>query len=62
MANGIQENDIALKVSLGIKERLEAGYDDVQILLSKSTDLFIELRDRTAKANASCADILIHPL
>lgn len=59
VANGIQEKDIALKVSLGIKERLEAGYEDVQVFLSRSTDVFLELRDRTAKANAAGADILV---
>lgn len=59
VANGIQEKDIALKVSLGIKERLEVAYEDVQVLLSRSTDVFMELRDRTAKANAAGADILV---
>lgn len=59
VANGIQEKDIALKVSLGIKARLEAAYEDVQVLLSRSTDVFLELRDRTAKANAAGADILV---
>ncbi|OMF04048.1 N-acetylmuramoyl-L-alanine amidase [Paenibacillus amylolyticus] len=59
VANGIQEKDIALKVSLGIKERLEVAYEDVQVLLSRSTDVFLELRDRTAKANAAGADILV---
>lgn len=59
VANGIQEKDIALKVSLGIKEGLEAGYEDVQVLLSRSTDVFLELRDRTTKANAAGADILV---
>ncbi|NUU74785.1 N-acetylmuramoyl-L-alanine amidase [Paenibacillus xylanilyticus] len=59
VANGIQEKDIALKVSLGIKERLESRYDNVQVLLSRSTDVFLELRDRTNKANAAGADILV---
>ncbi|RPK29996.1 N-acetylmuramoyl-L-alanine amidase [Paenibacillus xylanexedens] len=59
VANGIQEKDIALKVSLGIKERLESLYEDVQVLLSRSTDIFLELRNRTAKANAAGADILV---
>ncbi|WP_128102776.1 N-acetylmuramoyl-L-alanine amidase [Paenibacillus sp. DCT19] len=59
VGHGIQEKDIALKVSLGIKERLEAAYADVQVLLSRSTDVFLELRDRTAKANAAGADILV---
>ncbi|PAD31884.1 N-acetylmuramoyl-L-alanine amidase [Paenibacillus sp. 7523-1] len=59
VANGIQEKDVALKVSLGIKERLEEGYEDVQVLLSRSTDIFLELKDRTNKANAAGADILV---
>ncbi|QOS77963.1 N-acetylmuramoyl-L-alanine amidase [Paenibacillus sp. JNUCC31] len=59
VANGIQEKDIALKVSLGIKQRLEAVYEDVQVLLSRSTDVFLELRDRTSKANAAGADLLV---
>lgn len=59
VANGIQEKDIALKVALGIKERLETEYEDVQVLLSRSTDLFLELKERTSKANAAGADILV---
>ncbi|WP_339787041.1 N-acetylmuramoyl-L-alanine amidase [Paenibacillus sp. FSL R7-0313] len=59
VANGIQEKDITLKVSFGIKQRLEADYEKVQVLLSRSTDVFLELKERTAKANASGADILV---
>lgn len=59
VGNGIQEKDIALTVSLGIKQRLEAGYQHVQVLLSRSTDIFLELRDRTTMANRAGADILI---
>ncbi|PRA08892.1 MULTISPECIES: N-acetylmuramoyl-L-alanine amidase [unclassified Paenibacillus] len=59
VANGVLEKDIALKVSLGIKDRLESLYEDVQVLLSRSTDVFLDLRDRTAKANAAGADILV---
>ncbi|MEK4276463.1 N-acetylmuramoyl-L-alanine amidase [Paenibacillus sp. FSL R7-0026] len=59
VANGVLEKDIALKVSLGIKERLESGYENVQVLLSRSSDVFLELRDRTSRANAAGADILV---
>lgn len=59
VAYGLQEKDIALKVSLGIKERLESDYEDVQVLLSRSTDVFLELKERTSKANAAGADILV---
>ncbi|WP_127539402.1 N-acetylmuramoyl-L-alanine amidase [Paenibacillus illinoisensis] len=59
VAYGLQEKDVALKVSLGIKERMEAAYENVQVLLSRSTDVFLELRERTSKANAAGADLLV---
>ncbi|MEK4113211.1 N-acetylmuramoyl-L-alanine amidase [Paenibacillus sp. FSL M7-1414] len=59
VGNGVQEKDIALKVSLGIKDRLEAEYENVQVLLSRSTDVFLELKERTSKANTAGADILV---
>ncbi|MFD3258164.1 N-acetylmuramoyl-L-alanine amidase [Paenibacillus lentus] len=59
VGNGLQEKDIALAVSLGVKERLESQYDGIQVLLSRSTDVFLELKDRTNKANAAGADILV---
>ncbi|WP_339241433.1 N-acetylmuramoyl-L-alanine amidase [Paenibacillus sp. FSL R5-0517] len=59
VGNGLQEKDIALKVSLGIKARLESAYEDVQVLLSRSTDVFLELKERTVKANAAGTDILV---
>ncbi|MGP3787138.1 N-acetylmuramoyl-L-alanine amidase [Paenibacillus sp. 1A_MP2] len=46
-------------MSLGIKERLEADYENVQVLLTRSTDVFLELKERTSKANAAGADILV---
>lgn len=58
-ANGLQEKDIALAVSLAIKARLESAYEEVQVLLSRNTDVFLELSDRTNKANAAGADLLI---
>ncbi|MGX1832383.1 N-acetylmuramoyl-L-alanine amidase [Paenibacillus taichungensis] len=59
VANGIQEKDIVLKVSIGIKNRLEADYENVQVLLSRSTDVFLELKERTTKSNAAGADLLV---
>ncbi|GIO33978.1 MULTISPECIES: N-acetylmuramoyl-L-alanine amidase [Paenibacillus] len=57
--NGLKEKDVVLELSLAIKKRLESEYEDVQALLSRSTDVFVELQDRTDKANAAGADILI---
>lgn len=58
-ANGLKEKDIVLAVSLEIKKRLEANYDGVQVLLSRSTDVFLELKERTDLANKAGADILV---
>lgn len=58
-ANGLKEKEIVLSVSLEIKKRLEAGYEGVQVLLSRSTDIFLELKERTYLANKAGADILV---
>ena len=57
--NGLQEKDIVLALSLAVKKRLEAEYDGVQVYLSRSSDVFLELAERTKKANAAGADILV---
>ncbi|MFD3258219.1 N-acetylmuramoyl-L-alanine amidase [Paenibacillus lentus] len=59
VGNGLQEKDIALAVSLGVKQRLESQYVGVQVLLSRSTDVFLELKDRTNKAKPAGADLLV---
>lgn len=58
-ANGVKEKDIVLTVSLAIKRKLESDYEGVQVLLTRSTDVFLELKDRTNKANAAGADLLV---
>lgn len=58
-ANGLKEKNIVLAVSLGAKKRLEAEYEGVQVMLSRSTDVFVELADRTNAANRAGADILV---
>ena len=57
--NGLKEKDVVLALSLAIKKQMESEYEEVQVLLSRSTDVFVELRDRTGKANAASADILV---
>lgn len=57
--NGLQEKDIVLIVTLGVKQRLEAEYEGVQVQLSRSTDVFLELKERTNAANKAGADLLV---
>ncbi|BAB05014.1 peptidoglycan-binding protein [Halalkalibacterium halodurans] len=57
VGNGLREKDIALAISLYQKEALEdAGYS---VMLSRSTDRFLSLKERTDKANAWGADLFI---
>ncbi|OME86540.1 MULTISPECIES: N-acetylmuramoyl-L-alanine amidase [Paenibacillus] len=57
--NGLQEKDIVLTVSLGVKKHLESEYEGVKAHLTRSTDVFHELKDRTNAANKAGADILV---
>ncbi|CAH1054030.1 N-acetylmuramoyl-L-alanine amidase [Paenibacillus pseudetheri] len=59
VANGLKEKDIALAVSLEIKKRLEANYDGVQVLLSRSSDVYLELKERTDLANKAGVDATV---
>lgn len=57
--HGLREKDIVLSMSLGVKKRLEAEYNGVQVLLSRSTDVYPTLNERTGAANQAGADILV---
>lgn len=59
VANGLKEKDITLRISLAIKQRLESQYTDVKVLLSRSADTDMTLKERTDKANKAGASILI---
>lgn len=49
--NGIQEKDIVLQIALATKSYLDKNYKDIKVELTRTTDVFIELQDRSAKAN-----------
>lgn len=57
--NGLREKDIVLTLSLEIKKQLERDYDGVQVELSRSKDVFLELKERTDAANKAGADLLV---
>lgn len=59
VGNGLKEKDIALTVSLGVKQCLEAEYEGVKVQLTRSTDVFLELKERTDAANKVGADLLV---
>ncbi|GAC43368.1 N-acetylmuramoyl-L-alanine amidase, partial [Paenibacillus popilliae] len=57
--NGVVEKDIALQVATEAARRLEKEYEGVQCLLSRYMDCYLTLQERTDRANATGADILI---
>jgi len=56
---GVVEKNIALHVAVEMAKQLERDYMDVKCFLSRSSDVFLELRERTSKANAAGADVLV---
>ncbi|EHQ62305.1 cell wall hydrolase/autolysin [Paenibacillus dendritiformis C454] len=57
--NGVVEKNIALQVATEAAKRLEQEYEGVQCLLSRSTDSYLSLKERTDKANAAGAHLLV---
>lgn len=57
--NGVVEKDIALRVAVEAAKRLERDYEGVQCLLSRSSDVYLTLKERTDKANAAGVALLI---
>jgi N-acetylmuramoyl-L-alanine amidase len=57
-ASGLQEKDVVLAIGLKLRERLkeELGLD---VVMTRSTDVFIPLEERTAIANKVNADLFI---
>lgn len=56
---GVVEKDIALRISLEISKRIERDYEGVQCYLSRSSDVFLELSERTTRANVAGANVLV---
>lgn len=57
LGNGLQEKDIALSVSLKLGEILKRH--NVEVVYSRTTDVFLELSERTNLANKANADIFV---
>jgi len=57
-SNGIQEKDVVLAIGLNLRDRLkdELGVD---VVMTRSTDIFIPLEERTAIANKVNADLFV---
>jgi N-acetylmuramoyl-L-alanine amidase len=56
--NGIKEKDIVLEITKRIKAGLEQ-YENTEILMTRETDIFLSLDERTRRANNANADIFV---
>lgn len=54
-----REKDINLAVALKLGEQLKKTFDDVKVVYTRSTDTFVELRNRVKKATDAKADLMI---
>ncbi|MCY8408953.1 N-acetylmuramoyl-L-alanine amidase [Bacillus haynesii] len=56
---GLQEKDVVLKIVKYAKSYLEANYKNVQVKLTRSTDIFYGLSKRASMANQWGADLFV---
>jgi N-acetylmuramoyl-L-alanine amidase len=55
----IKEKDVALAISLKLGEYIKQNLPDVKVIYTRTTDVDVELRDRTRIANENQADLFI---
>ncbi len=53
------ESDLALDVALKVREYIQKYYSNVEVIMTRETDVFLELRERTRIANKAKADLFI---
>ncbi|HUP35460.1 MAG TPA: N-acetylmuramoyl-L-alanine amidase [Candidatus Limnocylindria bacterium] len=56
--NGVQEKDVVLDVTRRVAKKVEAGLG-VKVVMSRDSDVFVPLRDRTNFANKQRADLFV---
>ncbi len=53
------ESDIALDVSLKVRDYIKQYYPSVEVIMTRDTDVFLKLHERTKIANEAKADLFI---
>ncbi|MCQ2340606.1 MAG: N-acetylmuramoyl-L-alanine amidase [Paludibacteraceae bacterium] len=57
--NGVKEKDLNLDVSLRLASKLRTQFPDIQVLLTRSTDVFLPLQQRADFVNQHNANLFI---
>lgn len=58
-ANGMREKDLVLDVGRRLRAYIKTYYPDVEVIMTRDTDRFVALEERTAIANSRGADLFI---
>ncbi|HXG65346.1 MAG TPA: N-acetylmuramoyl-L-alanine amidase [Blastocatellia bacterium] len=58
-SGGMREKDLVLDVARRLRAYIKRHYPDIQVILTRETDRFIALEERTAIANSRHADLFI---
>ena len=54
-----QEKDLALDISLKLRDKIKKGYPSVKVLMTRDSDVFVPLDERADLANDNNADLFI---
>jgi N-acetylmuramoyl-L-alanine amidase len=58
-ASGMREKDLVLDVGRRLRAFIKNNYPDVEVIMTRDTDRFVALEERTAIANSRRADLFI---
>ncbi|MCI0490053.1 MAG: N-acetylmuramoyl-L-alanine amidase [Blastocatellia bacterium] len=58
-SGGMREKELVLDVALRLRNYIKRAYPDIEVIMTRETDRFIALEQRTAIANSRRADLFI---
>lgn len=56
---GMREKDVTLDIALHVGNTIKEKYPDVQVVFTRTTDVFVKLHDRARRANELNADLFM---